>query len=259
MFDLKHRTALVTGAGRGIGRAIAITLAGAGAHVAVTARTARELEETVATIKQQGGKAVALSADLAAPGVPQQIAKDAAAQLGRIDILVNNAGIGSSSSPKPVVDFDDEFWELTLRLNLTAPYLLSKAVLPAMIQRKWGRIINVASINGRIPSPHAAAYVASKHGLLGLTKSMALEVARDGVTVNAINPGPVHTVMNDRRVAYDAQRRGVSFEELANSLTPMGRRLEPEDIGPLALYLASDQSASLTGQGINIDGGIAMT
>src|SRR5207248_5582209 len=122
---------------------------------------------------------------------------------------------------------------------------------PAMLQKRWGRIINVASINGRVPALYAAAYVASKHGLLGLTKTLALEVVKEGVTVNAINPGPVHTVMNDKRVAYDAQRRGVSFEEQAKSLTPMGRRLEPEDIGPLALYLASDESASLTGQAIN--------
>src|SRR5437773_1276633 len=116
----------------------------------------------------------------------------------------------------------------------------------------------VALINGRVPALHAAAYVASKHGLLGLTKSLALEVIQGGVTVNAINPGPVHTVMNDRRVAYDAQRRGVTFEEQAKSLTPMGRRLEPEEIGPLALYLASDEAASVTGQAINIDCGIVM-
>src|SRR5207249_11178245 len=117
---------------------------------------------------------------------------------GPVDVLVNNAGVGSSANPKPIVEFDDAFWDLSLMVNLTVPYLLCKAVLPSMIARRRGRIINVASINSRIPSPHAAAYVASKHGLLGLTRVLALEVAKDGITVNAICPGPVHTVMNDK-------------------------------------------------------------
>ena len=139
-------------------------------------------------------------------------------------------------------------------MNLTAPYLLCKAVLPAMMARKWGRIINVASINSRIPSLHATAYVASKHGLLGLTR--VLEVAKDGITVNAICPGPVHTVMNDRRGAYDAQRRGVSFEEQERSMTLQGRRIEPDEIAPLAVYLAGDEARMMTGQALNLDGGI---
>jgi 3-hydroxybutyrate dehydrogenase len=140
-------------------------------------------------------------------------------------------------------------------VNLTAPYLLCKAVLPGMMRRRWGRIINVASINSRLPSPHAAAYVASKHGLLGLTRVLALEVARDGITVNAICPGPV---MNDRRVAYDAQRRGVSFEEQERSMTLLGRRIEPDEIAPLAVYLASDDARMMIGQTLNLDGGICM-
>src|SRR2546426_6884020 len=164
------------------------------------------------------------------------------ATLCPIDILVNNAGIGSSSDPKPVADFNDDFWDLTLYLNLTVPYKLSKAVLPHMREKHWGRIINIASINSKLPSLHGAAYTASKHGLLGLTRTLALEVAREGVTVNAICPGPVRTVMNDRRIAYDAQRRGVSFAEQEASLTPVGGRLEPEEIAPLAVYLASDEA-----------------
>jgi NAD(P)-dependent dehydrogenase (short-subunit alcohol dehydrogenase family) len=139
------------------------------------------------------------------------------------------------------------------------PYLLAKAVLPGMTRRRWGRIINVASINGKIPSVHGAAYAASKHGLLGLTKTLALETAKDGITVNAICPGPVHTLMNDKRIQYDAQRRGIPFEELEKSLTPIGGRLEPEDIAQLAVYLASNEARMVTGQGYNIDGGIVMT
>jgi 3-hydroxybutyrate dehydrogenase len=175
-----------------------------------------------------------------------------------VEILVNNAGIGSSSNPKPVVDFDDDFWELTLLLNLTIPYLLSKAVLPAMMAKRWGRIINVASINSKVPSLHGAAYTASKHGLWGLTKTLALEVAANGITVNAICPGPVHTLMSDKRVEYDAQRRGLSFADQEASLTPQGRRLEPEEVSPLAVWLASDEARMVTGQGWNVCGGVAL-
>lgn len=258
MFSLNNRIALVTGAGRGIGRAIAQALAGAGATVALTARTSAELEEAVGTIQAAGGHARALSADLAQPDALGTVLEQTAAELGPIDILVNNAGIGSSANPRPVADFDDAFWDLSLWLNLTVPYRLSKGVLPHMRRQRWGRIINVASINGKMPSLHGAAYAASKHGLLGLTRTLALEVAREGITVNAICPGPVHTLMNDKRIAYDAQRRGISFEELEQSLTPIGGRLEPEDIAPMAVYLAGDQARMITGQAYNICGGVML-
>jgi NAD(P)-dependent dehydrogenase (short-subunit alcohol dehydrogenase family) len=259
MGKLQDRVALVTGAGRGIGRAIAVAFAREGARVAVTARSAAELDEVVATITAAAGRAVAVRADVADRDAVRRLVPEVAGRLGDVEILVNNAGVGSSSSPRPFVDFDDAFWDLSLAVNLTAPYLLCKAVLPAMLARRRGRILNIASINGRIPTLHAAAYIASKHGLLGLTRALALEVSRDGITVNAVCPGPVHTVMNDRRVAYDAQRRGVSFEEQAGSMTLIGRRLEPEEIAPLAVYLASDDAAAVTGQAFNICGGIAMS
>lgn len=256
---LSQRVALVTGGGRGIGKAIALALAAAGARVVVTARTTDELAPVVAAIQQAGGQAHAVSADLADKASIARIIDATVQQFGPVEILVNNAGLGSSSNPRPIVNFDDDFWELSLRINLTAPYWLCKAVLPAMLQQRWGRIINVASINGRVPSLHGAAYTASKHGLLGLTRTLALEVIKDGITVNAINPGPVRTAMNDRRITYDAQRRGVSFADQEASLTPMGQRLEPEDIAPLAVYLASDAARMVTGQAINIDGGIVMS
>jgi ketoreductase len=130
-------------------------------------------------------------------------------------------------------------------------------VLPVLLAKKWGRIITIASINGKIGSLHGAAYAASKHGVLGLIRSVALEVARDGITVNAICPGPVHTEMNDRRVQYDADRLGVQFGELESRLTPIGRRLEPDEIVPMAILLASDESAAITGQAFNVCGGVA--
>ena len=132
----------------------------------------------------------------------------AAAAFGPIDILVNNAGIGSSADPRPLAEFRDAFWDETLELNLTAPYLLSKAALPHMRAQRWGRIVTVASINGRVPSPFSGAYVASKHGVIGLMRTLALEVAAEGITVNCVCPGPVHTRVNDARIAFDARRLG---------------------------------------------------
>ena len=259
MGQLDQRVALVTGGGRGIGRSIAIALAREGARVAVTARSQDELEEVVGQIRAVGGEALAITADLSQRETPRQIVDQVRATWGPVQILVNNAGLGSSADPRPVVDFDDDFWELSLRINLTAPYLLCKAVLPEMLKARSGRIITVASINGKVPSFHGAAYTASKHGVLGLTRTLALEVAKEGITVNAICPGPVHTVMNDKRLQYDSQRLGQPFEKIANGLTAIGRRLEPDEIAPLAVYLASDASAAMTGQAINLDGGIVLT
>jgi NAD(P)-dependent dehydrogenase (short-subunit alcohol dehydrogenase family) len=258
MSKLKNRVALVTGGGRGIGKAIAIALAREGAAVALSARSVSELDAVVDVIRGQGGHAAAFGADLAQPNEARRLVPAVIQAMGHLDILVNNAGVGSSADPKPVIHYDDYFWDFTLALNLTAPYLLSKAALPDMTERQWGRIINIASINGKVPSIHGAAYTASKHGLLGLTRTLALETAGDGITVNAICPGPVRTVMSDKRLEYDARRLGISKEERAQSLTPLGRLLEPEEIAPLAVYLASDEAAVVTGQAMNVDGGLVM-
>ena len=253
---LEGRVALITGASRGIGRAIAIEFAREGAAVAVSARTESELNSLVAEIQRCDGNALAIPADLSDGAAPGRVVRKVLDVLGTIDILVNNAGIGSSSDPRPVVDFDDAFWNKTLTLNLTVPYLFTKAVLPALLAKKWGRIINIASINGKIGSLHGAAYAASKHGVLGLTRSVALEVAKDGITVNAICPGPVRTEMNTRRLEYDARRLGITVAELEAKLTPIGRRLEPGEITPMAVLLASVESGAITGQAFNVCGGI---
>jgi NAD(P)-dependent dehydrogenase (short-subunit alcohol dehydrogenase family) len=255
---LQNRVALITGASRGIGRAIALGLAQEGARVAVTARTESDLVSLVDEVKALGRSAVAISADLAQPATLPDVVRRAEQALGPIEILVNNAGVGSSIDPRPVVEFDDQVWNYTLALNLTAPYLLSKAVLPAMLAKKHGRIITVASIAGKIGLMHGAAYAASKHGVLGLTRSLAIEVASQGITVNAICPGPVATAMNDQRMKYDAARLGKTVENLYAHATAIGRRITPQEIVPLAVLLASDESAAITGQAFNICGGLAM-
>jgi 3-hydroxybutyrate dehydrogenase len=259
MGQLQKRVALVTGAGRGIGRAIAQALAAEGAAVALAARSATELDEVVATIKSKGGTAHSFAVDLFDRAQTLELPKKVGETLGPIDILVNNAGIGSSASPGPVVEMNLPYWDQTLELNLTVPMLLSKAVLPGMIRRRWGRIIMVASIAGKVGTFHGAAYSASKHGVLGLTRSMAAEVCKDGVTVNAICPGPVKTVMNDLRIEYDAERLGVELGDYEQGVTPIGGRLLPEDISPMAVYLASDAARMVTGQAFNVCGGCVMS
>jgi NAD(P)-dependent dehydrogenase (short-subunit alcohol dehydrogenase family) len=255
---MKNRIALVTGAGRGIGRAIALRLAAAGARVAVTARTQDQLAEVTDEIDRTGGQSLAVVADLSDRAAPRRIVDEMVSKWGPIEILVNNAGIGSSSDPRPLVDFRDEFWDLTMAVNVTAPYLLTKLVLPAMMKARWGRIINIASINAHIPSLHGAAYTASKHAVAGLTKATAREAIEYGITANAICPGVTATEMNDKRLEYDAQRLGTTFEQLESQASPLGRRLVPDEIAALAAFLASDDARAINGQLINVCGGMVM-
>jgi NAD(P)-dependent dehydrogenase (short-subunit alcohol dehydrogenase family) len=256
--QLEGRVALVTGAGRGIGRATAVALAAVGADVVVSARTREELDGTVALVQEAGGRAAAIECDLGDRAQSLALVEQAASVFGPIDVLVNNAGIGSSAEPRPLAEYRDAFWDLTLEINLTAPYVLSKAALPHMREQRWGRIITVASINGRVPSPFSGAYVASKHGVIGLMRVLALEHAAEGITVNCVCPGPVHTRVNDARILFDAERLGRDPVEYERGLTPIGGRLEPEDIAPMVVYLAGDEARMITGQAYDVDGGVVM-
>jgi len=252
---LQNRVTLVTGAGRGIGRAVSLALGEQGARVAVTSRSRDQLEKLVGEITAVGGEAIAIVDDLTDRAAPSRIVDQVIQRWGSVEILVNNAGVGSSQDPRPLVDYNDDFWDLTMLVNVTVPYRLTKTVLSAMIEKGWGRIINVASIAGKVPTFHGAAYSASKHAVIGLTKVTAAEVAAHGVTANAICPGVTRSLMNDKRIEYDAERLGVTFEHLEQSATPLGRRLEPEEIATLAVYLASDGAAAVNGQSINVCGG----
>lgn len=253
------RVALITGASSGIGHAIAVAFARAGTSVFATARSSDGLGKLREEVNRLGVPIETTEADLSVSGGAARVAEEAMRWMGRVDILVNNAGVGSSPSLHPVPEFDDAFWNYTLALNLTAPYLLSKATLPQMAQRGWGRVINVASLAAKVGLLHGVAYAVSKHGLLGLTRTMALEMIGDGVTVNAICPGAVRTVPSERRIHYDASRMGVSAETIERTINPLGRRLVPEEIAPLAVFLASDAASVITGQAYNIDGGACMT
>jgi NAD(P)-dependent dehydrogenase (short-subunit alcohol dehydrogenase family) len=230
-----------------------------GASIAGVARTESELASLNDEIDALGGRAMRIVADLADASAPSRVVAETIREFGTIDILVNNAGIGSFMSPRPIVDFDDAFWDLNLALNLTAPYRFVKSAMPVFIQKKRGRVVNIASLASKIGLLHGAAYAASKHGLLGLTKTLALEGAPHGITANAICPGPVRTAMNEQRMRYDADRLGTTVKELEARINPIGRRLESEELVPLAVLLASDSSGAITGQAFNVCGGIVMS
>jgi NAD(P)-dependent dehydrogenase (short-subunit alcohol dehydrogenase family) len=255
---MQRRLVLITGASRGIGRAIALAFADRGARLALVARGRQDLTKVVREARSKKSRAVAFEADLSDRTAVVRLVQEVERKLGTIDVLINNAGQGSADSPRPLVDYEDDFWDRSLMVNLTAPYLLSKAVLPAMLKKRWGRIINVASIMGKVPGTHMAAYVASKHGLLGLTRALALEVAKKGICVNAICPGSTRTEMSDRRLRYNAKLLGKTFRAVEKELTPMGRRVEPKEIGALAVFLASEGASAITGQAYNVDCGQVM-
>ena len=245
--ELQNKLALITGGGRGIGRAIALLFAQHGARIAVAART-REQVESVA--QEIGPHAIALTCDVSDVASVSQIFTDL-----HPDILVNNAGIAEST---PFIDTTDELWNRHLAINLSGTFYCTRAALPAMLERGWGRIINIASIAAKTGAPYIAAYAASKHGVLGLTRSVALEVAARGVTVNAICPGYVDTEMVERGVERITKRTGRSAEEALDALrrmSPQNRLVTPEEVASLALLLASEEGRGINGQGINIDGG----
>jgi NAD(P)-dependent dehydrogenase (short-subunit alcohol dehydrogenase family) len=244
---LHGKRALVTGASRGIGRAIALAFAREGAALVLGARDLAALEE----VRSEVGEATVLRLDVSDP---ESVAK-ARAEAGEIQILVNNAGIAKSVK---VLSMDDEHWQSHLDVNLTGAFRMTRAFLGPMVEAKWGRIVNIASTAGKVGFAYTAAYCASKHGLIGLTRALALEVATSGVTVNAICPGFVRTEMASRAARNISSKTGKTEAEATRwleSVSPQNRLIEPEEVAALAVLLASEEARGINGQAINIDGG----
>ncbi|HEV7859559.1 MAG TPA: 3-oxoacyl-ACP reductase FabG [Pyrinomonadaceae bacterium] len=255
--QLKDKIALITGGGRGIGRAIALAFAREGAEVAIAARTGAQLASVAAEIKAECGMEVMhVACDVSDVESVKRMFAGVLERYGRgADILVNNAGIAESA---PLVKTEDEFWHRHLAINLTGTFYCTRAALPAMLERGWGRIINIASIAGKTGAPYIAAYSASKHGVLGLTRSVAVEVAVKGVTVNAICPGYVDTEMTTRAVETITAKTRMSTNEATEFLkrmSPQNRLITSEEVASLALLLATDEGRGINGQAINVDGG----
>ncbi|MHB8303653.1 MAG: 3-oxoacyl-[acyl-carrier-protein] reductase [Acidobacteriaceae bacterium] len=247
MFSLEGRIALVTGASQGIGRACALTLAKAGAQVALAARNVGKLAEVAAEIQAAGGKAVPFALDLASEESIKAGAKAVIAHFGKVEILVNNGGITRDNLMLRMKLAD---WNDVLTTNLTGAFLLTQAVSSSMLKARWGRIVNIASVVGQTGQAGQANYAASKAGLIGLTKSLARELASRNITVNAVAPGyivtPMTAVLNERQ------------QSAMLTQIPLDRAGAPEDIAHAVAFLASDEASYITGHVLDVNGGMYM-
>lgn len=253
---LQGRRAVITGGGRGIGRAIALAFARAGADIAVTARSSGEIERVADEVRGLGCRAVPVRCDVADPSEVQRMAGEVVGTLGGVDILVNNAGMGFSHK---LLNHPDDAWHAVINTNLNSIYYVTKALLPAMMTERGGRIIMIASIASKVGSKYLTAYTASKHGVLGFTRALAAELVPQQITVNAICPGYVDTPMTDKTIAGIRGFTGMAEDQARETLekmSPQNRLITSEEVAALALYLASDVAYGITGQAINVDGGM---
>jgi 3-hydroxybutyrate dehydrogenase len=255
MSGIAGRAALVTGAGRGIGRAIALDLAAAGARVVVASRTRAEID---AVAGHAGSGAIAIPADVADPASVRALFAAARKAIGEIDILVCGAGVAPSA---PLVKTTDEQWRQAIEVNLSGAFYCLRVALPSMAARGWGRVVNVSSIAGKTGAPYIAAYAASKHGLLGLTKVAALESAARGVTVNAVCPGYVDTPMTDESVRRIVEKTGVPAADVRKRLedsSPQKRLYTAAEVAALVVFLCGDAAGGINGQALSVDGGTVL-
>jgi len=247
MFSLKDKVALVTGASQGIGRATALALAQSGARVATAARNAEKLASLATEIAQTGGEALPITMDVADPGQVKAGFQQALAKFGRLDILVNNAAITRDTL---ALRMKLEDWDAVLRTNLTGAHLCIQQALGAMLKQRGGRIVNITSVVAETGNAGQANYVASKAGLIGLTRAIAVEVASRSITVNAIAPGFIETPMTDPL--------SPELKEKMKAMIPLGRFGADKEIAAAVVFLASDEAAYITGQVLDVNGGLHM-
>jgi len=247
LFDLTGKVALITGGCQGLGEMMSRTLADAGCKVAITSRDISKAREFATKLAEEtGSETLGVSVDVTNSVQVKAMAEAVVERFGRIDILINNAGVNVR---KPLVDYDEDTWDLVVNTNLKAPFLCAKYVAPYMLKQKHGRIINMASMLGTVALPERSAYCSSKGGVIQLTKVMALEWADQGVTVNAVCPGPFSTEMN-QVVINNPEANQYFLDHL-----PIKRWGKPDELAGLLLYLASDASSFMTGSSLVIDGG----
>jgi NAD(P)-dependent dehydrogenase (short-subunit alcohol dehydrogenase family) len=258
MTGLEQRIVLITGGSGGLGRALSLVFSTQGHRVVITARNQENLNATAEQIAMNGGQVLALPCDVTVREQVKSLGEQIGNRWGTVEILINNAGIARAVS---FVDTPDELWDETLETNLTGAYNCCKIFVPGMIQAKWGRIINIASTTAKVGYSHVTAYTASKHGLLGLTRSLALETARQGITVNAICPGYIDDERTEENAKVFAEKTGKTVDEVLRlfaASAPQNRLIAPEEVASLALLMASEKLAGMTGQAMNVDGGAVM-
>ena len=253
---LEGKVAVVTGGASGIGRAIAQAMSEAGAHLVIADLAPEAAETAAAELTKTGPKAIHVVTNVMKSEDVRRMVDETVKAFGRLDIMVNNAGLQHVS---PITEFPEERWDTMIGVILTGSFLCTKYALPHMIRNKWGRVINMGSTQGKVATPFKVGYVAAKHGVLGLTKTVALEVAEHNITVNALCPAFARTPLVEKQIAANAREHNISeaevIEKLMTGPAAIHRLLEPSEIASLALYLCSDQAAGITGAALDIDCG----